>query len=524
MDNPQAAEEMLASDPLTWGQFFFPNHFRTKTPVFHLELLNAVYEFNKVAVASPRRSAKSTLLLFLFPFHQIMFRKSRFIVIISNTFKKASMHLDTIKKELMDNQKLKEFHPKITMPRDAEGDTIFRHANGFETLVLCKGVDQIGSLRGVKFGAYRPDLILGDDMEDDSLVRNPDLRLKLQEDFDSVLTPIGGDLNTRHVYVGTILHDDCQLAKLVSREHYPEYLKLFYKAHLNPDTPEETSLWPENWTVDFLRQLRKDKPNVYAKEYQNDPVAGSNTRFQRSDFRYWKIEGNRVCLMAPGGNVETSYALTDCRAAISCDLAWKEKRDSDSSVIMPGLLTPASDILIETYINKKAMRPDELAEQLFLMVDRLEAMTKSSVPVGFEKSMLENVSQWLLKREMRKRNKFLTVKQLAWDNDKNTRIETRLQPRYSQHVIYHKTGMGDLEHQLERFPFGAHDDLIDAEQGLVQLLQFPKEASAIPQQVDEFEWWREQAIQMRKPHQYEGKTGAKKRGVMKQIPFRKSWR
>lgn len=523
MADSAAAEEMLANDPLTWGQYLFPNHFRTKTPMFHLEMLNAVYSFQKVVVASPRRSAKSTLLLFLFPFHQIMFRKARFIVIISNTFKKAAMHLDTIKKELMDNQKLRSFHPPVKMSRDAEGDTIFRHPNGFETLVLCKGVDQIGSLRGVKFGPHRPDLVLGDDMEDDTLVRNPELRSKLQEDFDSVLTPIG-DNDTRHIYVGTILHDDCQLAKLMSKEYYPEYVKLFFRAHLAPDTAEEASLWPENWTIDFLRQLRKDKPNVYAKEYQNDPVAGSNTRFQRHDFRYWRIEGNRVCLMAPGGLTETSYSLTECRAAISCDLAWKEKRDSDSSVLMPGLLTPGSDILIETYIHKKAMRPDELAEQLFIMVDKLENLTKSPVPIGFEKSMLENVSQWLLKREMRKRNKFLITKELTWDNDKNTRIETRLQPRYSQHVIYHKPGMGDLELQLERFPFGAHDDLIDAEQGLIQLLQFPKETVTVKAKQDEFEWWRDQAISMRQPPRFEGKTGAKRLQSVKEFPAKKSWK
>ena len=130
------------------------------------------------------------------------------------------------------------------------------------------------------------------------------------------------------------------------------------------------------------------------------------------------------------------------------------------------------------------MRPDEFIEQLFLMVKRLKDITRADVPVGFEKAMLEQVTQWMLRRYMKTRNKWITTKELLWDHDKETRIEVRLQPRYSQHVIYHKSGMGDLEHQLVRFPSATHDDLIDAEQGLIQLLKFPKNARTAPKEVD----------------------------------------
>ena len=516
----KAVEELLRADPLTWGQYFFPHHFREKTPLFHHEMLVAALEHDRLAVASPRRSAKSTLLLFLFPFHRIMFRASRFIVIISNTFKKASMHLDTIKKELADNQKIKEAHPHVTLKRDAEGDTIFRHPDGFETWVLCKGVEQIGSLRGVKFGAWRPDLVLGDDMEDDELVRSSDRRAQLKDDFDSVLTPIGGNEKTKHVYVGTVLHDDSQLAKLVSKDFYPEYLKLFYKAHLNVGKENETSLWPENWTLDFLNEMMKEKPLVYAKEYQNDPVAGSNTRFSSTDFRYWKIENDRAMLLNLDQTPYTSYSLKECRAAVACDLAWKEKRGADSSVIMPGFLTPNSEILIDSYISKKGLRPDEFASHLFIMVERLERLTGSSVPVGFEKAMLETVTKWFLNLEMRKRNKFLLTKDLKWDADKNTRIETRLQARYSQHMIYHRTGMGDLEHQLTRFPYGTHDDLADSAQGLVQLLQFPKAGRAEEKETDMFE----EIMNIRKKRQspFSGFGQKKRKDYFGVIPARRT--
>jgi hypothetical protein len=275
---------------------------------------------------------------------------------------------------------------------------------------------------------------------------------------------------------------------------------------LNVGKPDECSLWPEKWSVEELRQMMIDKPDTYAKEMQNDPVAGENTRFKRQDFRYWKETSGGVSLLDSDGNIQTTYPYADCRGAIAVDLAWKEKRVSDSSVIMPGLLTPRSEILIMDYVHQKGMRPDKLADILFAMEERLATITGSVIPIGFEKAMLENVSQWLLRNEMQRRNKYLLTKELIWDTDKNTRIETRLQPRYVQHSIYHKHGMGDLETQLTRFPSGTHDDLIDCEQGLIQLLQFPKDQKVL-QGNDQFMKLRKYNIEIQKsqrPHKYQG--------------------
>lgn len=517
------SEEVLNQfemNPLVWFNFFFPHHRRKNSPLFHLELMEAMTNYTKVAVAAPRGSAKSTILAFVKPLHNICFKKSRFIAIISNTFKKAAMSLETMKKELKDNNRIQDYFP-IDIVKDAEGDSVFRHSDGFEVCVQCKGVDQIGSMRGIKFGAYRPDLVIGDDMEDDELVRSPERRLQLKEDFDTVITPIGDNAKSLNIIIiGTVLHDDSLLAKLVHKDFYQEFHKMFYQARIEENGKKE-SLWPEKWTVEELNLMEKNQPTVFAKEYQNDPVAGGNQRFKRDNFRRWQADSRTYNLTNEHGEVISRGSLSDCVPAISCDLAWKEKRESDSCVIMPGYLTPQSEILIEDYICEKGLKPNDIAEHLFIMVERMQRLCGVAPAVGFEKAMLENVTKWFLKQEMRKRNKFIVTKELVWDADKITRIETRLIPRYAQHVIFHKAGMGDLEHQLERFPYGAHDDLVDAEQGLVQLLQFPRGKKKAEEVDDEFEWWRKQAIEAKK-RQTHGFNGTKYQVVG--IPSRKSFR
>lgn len=505
----------LKENPLVWFHFYFGHHVRLDTPPFHIELVQAYLKHRFLAVAAPRESAKSTVLVFVKPFHDIIFKKKRFILILSNTFKKAAMSLDSIKKELIDNVMLKNSFPGIVITKDAEGDSEIRHPDGFTTKILCRGVDQIGSVRGVKFGAYRPDLIIGDDIEDDELVKNPLRRGELQQLFDEALVPAGEKGVCQFVVVGTVLHDDCLLAKLVGKDNYPEWHKLFYKARRD----NNTSLWPEKWTLEYLNQMEKDKPSVFAKEMQNDPVSGRNARFRREDFRYYRIENKEYVCLNEYGEYTSRGRLSDCVPGIACDLAWKEKREADSCVIMPGYLTPNSEILIDDYIHEKGLRPNQVADHLFLMEERLRNNTGQTVFIGFEKAMLENVTQWFLKQEMRRRNKFLITKELVWDSDKITRIETRLQPRYSQHVMFHKKGMGSLEFQLERHPYGTHDDLVDAEQGLVQLLQNPKKAQGPAPQTDEFERLRLIAKDFR-----EGKPYGKYPTSKNRVPAYRSFR
>jgi len=472
---PTTVSTALAYDPLGWAITFCPNHHKLQTPNFHVEIMDAAMEYRFLAIGAPRESAKSTIINFDYVSHCIRFKKKRFIVIIANPFKKAATYLDAIKREFSENENLKEKFPIIEIVKDAEGDSIFRHADGFDTKVLCKGVEQIGTIRGQKFKFSRPDLIVCDDIEDDEMVKNPDRRKELQDYYDEAVVPAGEAGKCQYIIIGTVLHDDSQLAKMLSKDKYLEYHKIFYQA-LNNYPTNPTSLWPDKWSVETLIKMMKDRPTMFAKEYQNDPASGSNVRFEKKDFRYWRNEDGRYILFGEQNQVLTTGLLSDCRAAVACDLAWKEKRSggADSTVILPAFLTPDNYLLVEDYICKTGMRPDEFIEHIFLMVERLEKITGSSVPVGFEKAMLENVTQWMMKKDMKTRNKFLVTKELVWDADKETRIEMRLQPRYSQHVIFHKQGMGELEHQLVRFPSATHDDIIDSLQGVCQLLQYPK--------------------------------------------------
>jgi hypothetical protein len=527
LDNTQPIDIIIDSfsrEPLIWGKVYFPNHFRIKSPPFHYNIIQQALLNRFLGIAAPRESSKSTLVSFLYATHQICFRKRRFIVMVSNTYSKAAETLSNIKKEFRDNAALKQDYP-ITITRDSEGDSIFRWGDGFETRVLCKGAEQIGSIRGEKFGAYRPDLIIGDDIEDDEMVRNPDRRRDLKELIDEALIPAGDHQLCQYIFIGTILHDDSFMSKIVNKAFYPEYKKLLYRAKVIQTDGSYKSIWFEKWTLNYLEQIEKDKPDVFAKEYQNDPVSGANQVFFKEDFRYWRRDSDKYVLFDENNKIISMGSFKDCKSAIAIDLAWSERRTADDNVIMGGLLTPEYDLLIYSYIAQKGLRPEFINDYIFSLHTRLKALTGDYTPLGMEKAMREAVAKYDLEKEMRKRKHFITIKPIDWETDKIKRITSALLSRYKQHSIFHMAGQGDLENQLLRFPSGVHDDLPDGLQILSKMFDFSRQVKRNPTPEDEFLWWRDRAIQSKKGTLKKkfilGSKGIKRKAT---VPFTESYR
>jgi hypothetical protein len=491
----------VGSHPMLFALWAFTSsHFRDEGAPFHSTILNAAMKSRKLAIAAPRDHSKSTIVSFLYVCFCVVFKKKRHIIILQNTLAKACGSLGAVKFEVANNLLIRIFN--ITLERDTLEEVIFKHADGWRVRVLCKGQEQMGSIRGEKFGAYRPDLIIVDDLEDDKGVQNPELRHELERFFNDAVDPaIDYNSGGQILVIGTVLHDDALIAKLISPRQYLEYKKYKYRA-LNSEGANEFALWPQRYSVDRLKQIEKEEPIKFAKEYQNDPISGARRNFHEKDFRYWSILHNQVTLFSESGGILKSFKPGDCKAAIGCDLAWEEKKENDETVIFPAILTPDDEVLLDYYVNKRGMRPDEFEDIIFKMVDKYERMTEGIVLVGFEKAKLEKVMKWLLAKAMTKRKKYLILKDISWEKDKISRIVTTLSGRYVNHTIFHRKNMGDYEHQLLRIPSGAHDDLPDGAHIVVKLLNFPKKKGKIVEEDSHFEWLRNQHIAktQRKPH------------------------
>jgi len=216
--NEDLQDVMVAcySSTKTSCKVLFPERFNLPFSTLHQEIFSILDDdsIQLAAIAAPRGFGKTSIVNMAYLAKKILFREKKFIVPISATATKAMMDTENLKKELLHNPMITElFGP---MKSETFSKELWITQN--DVMVLPRGAGQ--QVRGILHGHYRPDLIIGDDLENSESVMNEELRAKMKEWFFSdVCNSVNRGLdNWKIIVIGTILHEDSLLANLVSGE------------------------------------------------------------------------------------------------------------------------------------------------------------------------------------------------------------------------------------------------------------------------------------------------------------------
>lgn len=266
------------------GTFLSPRYDnRVPTPQFHRDAWT-LYASNwpQCAVMAPREHAKSTALTMDYILAEVMFRSSDYVVLVGSTEEFAQEQLGNIAEELHENIDLRNYFGVKGFESEAKADLIVVMQDGHRFRVLCRGSEQ--RIRGRLWKGKRPNLLVGDDMEDDEQVENPDRRAKFRRWFFRAAKQALGRHGKTRVH-GTILHDDSFLNRIRKNKSWKH---LYYKAHESFDDFSNI-LWPDNWPEARLRGRQQEfiddgDAAGYSQEFLNDPLDNSEAFLRREDF------------------------------------------------------------------------------------------------------------------------------------------------------------------------------------------------------------------------------------------------
>jgi len=240
------------------------------TPQFHREGWKVYCSDDPaVALAAPRGHAKSTAFTHDYTLAEVCFRNSMYVIVLGSSEEMAIEHLGDIANELRDNDDLRrEFHIKDFI-QDQKTDIIVECTDGHQFRILARGAEQ--KIRGRKWRGRRPDLIIGDDLEDDEQVESKERRKKFRKWFFRAARQalrVGGRIRVH----GTILHKDSLLNHLC---HNNTWISRVYKAHKSFSDFSQI-LWSERFSEQDLRDKRQEMINEgdsagYSQELLNDP-------------------------------------------------------------------------------------------------------------------------------------------------------------------------------------------------------------------------------------------------------------
>lgn len=438
-------------------------HFQdaAETPQCHREWWQMCCSDRKfVAIAAPRGHAKSTAITFAYTLAAVLFRERRFVLIVSDTEAQSTLFLGSIKKELADNEDLRILFGVKGFQKETESDLIVEFEDGHLARLIAKGSEQ--KLRGLNWNGTRPDLIVGDDMENDEIVLNKDRREKFKRWFMGALVPSLARNGVLRL-VGTILHMDSLLEQYMPKAWKKDtiieplcvrsdpksalWLAAKYRAHTAMLDFTEI-LWPEYKTREWLKTeqamfLAQGNGDIWAQEMLNEPIDDSNALFRKADFCTITEEDREIPL-----NI---YCAMDL--AVS-----KDNVKRDYSVFTIFGVTPDTRVHV---INIIKLRMDVVE-----IIDTIMQIQSEYEPGFFigEKGTIDKSIRPFLLLKMAEMDLYPILHSVAVNNNDKIIRSTSIRGRMRAGMVkFDKEAdwFPDLEQECIQFPRSRHDDQVD---------------------------------------------------------------
>lgn len=455
---------------------YFPNIFTAPFSALHKEIFKSVEDIilnrrhrkNYYVRAAPRGHGKSQVISFLLIMWCICFKYKRNILLVSDTLEQAKTFISAIRSELEENLQVKEDFGNLVSDDKWSQDKIIT-ANRVQ--VYGRGAGQ--KLRGNKFGAIRPELVIIDDLENDEQVETEQQRQKLFNWFMKALIPVGSP-TTDFVYIGTVLHYESLLQKLLTLPAFSMWNRKKYQAVLHfsesplwdeweqllgdendPDAGEKAyqfyqqhraemlegvkALWMDS-SPDYyenMMELRFADPSSFASEYQNDPIDPSTAEFMPEwfDFYYELPE------------------ITDVYG--SCDPSLGKAKSDRAAIVWAGKDKNGYLYILEVTMGR--FKPDKLIELIIAGSMKYQSKLRAMV--------IETVQfQAMFKEEVAKRGLTAGVQIPIVEFDSKVEKQLRLRgliPRIKNKYIKFRKDQMVLVNEFLRFPKGS-DDGMDA--------------------------------------------------------------
>lgn len=398
----------------------------------------------KKALLLPRGHLKTSFVTIGFTIQCILKNPNVRILIGNGVWDIARSFLSEIKAQLESSQLKYLFGEFVSARWNADEIIVKQRTKPLkEPTVMTTGVE--AETTG---GHY--DIIILDDLIGLQNSQTPEQRQKVKRFRRSMINLLepGGLL----IEIGTRWHLDDTFSEIFEKEmkYYDVMVKkvvqdgklIFPKHFAKKFDPvrKDWALVDDPTCMDYVDHLKASMPlDEFSAQYLNEPFASENQLF-KPPFKYWKERPKDLFL------------------AMTVDLAISEARTADETAI--GVIGMDKDwkIYVMDYI-KGRWKPSDVIENIFQMQSKWKPHA-----VGMETNGFQRTLKLACEEAMRHKKQYFSIEEIKTgpERSKEQRIKT-LEPFYRNGSVFHAAWMEgkDLEDQLQTFPKGKHDDLID---------------------------------------------------------------
>jgi predicted phage terminase large subunit-like protein len=491
------SEDGTPHDPI---EFIAPIH---RDFFEHCDYVNEVERNARLAIAAARGHNKSGTFSNGFPLHQVVYRRRKYVLLISETDSLSKKLIGWVNKQLKFNAKIREDFGVLLNERNQQNEKDNEEA--FITLsnALVEASSSGKQLRGKRHGAVRPDLVIIDDPSSMNNEGTKEAREKLVHWLNSVVVPIGSKA-TAIVLVGTMVSATGLLNHVLKRKDFhssfhgavisepanpklwDEYCEVYARAEsieevdafyeANREALEDgiELAWPWRWTY---RALMHEKVNMgtraYNSEYRNLAFSEDEQFFFPENYAkyHYYYENSRSYVVYE----DMKIPMSDLYVVGAWDIAMgKNKRSDYNAIIIVGKHQPTGLIFVlDEYATKE--QPHTLIDVCIEKIKKFNVKIFSVETINAyhefyrqlqEKARVEGVY----------RCRINDVK--GHGSSKEQRIES-LEPLFHNKSLILNDRHTLLIDQLSQYPFSDFDDSADCLSMAVSSIYKPKSRVAV---------------------------------------------
>lgn len=431
---------------------FMPETFWRNFSSLHREIFKVLDDesIQQAVIAAPRGFGKTSIVNMALPMQHILYRTKRYIVTVSATENSAIEQSENLKKEVGENEVVSELFGGFKSAEFAKQGWV----TSTGTKVLPRGAGQ--QIRGRKYGHYRPDLFILDDLENDESVRSEDQREILKKWFySSVFNSIDrGEKGWRIIVIGTVLHEDSLLANLLEDpEWFPLRLELF--------DDDYHSNWPDFMNDEQIKELvdgyrERGLLDVAYSEFRNLPISTEDRGFKPEYFKAY---------------TKTEQELNDdpnMVGVVLADPAKTHKKGSAKTAVVGITVDRNTTDLYIREVVEEMLTPAELYKVMLDMAERINALILAP-----EVTSLHEYITMPLQNEMSIRGRYYQMVEVKPREGKTgPRRSAGLIPFYKAGRVFHNPDQcGGLEKYLLMWPKPTKWDVVDAVSSIIYVME-----------------------------------------------------
>lgn len=486
-----------ATDLELFAHSYFPHYCKDPFNQFHRDYFEEA-RFGERSVrrgrGAPRGYAKSTLTALIKPIHDACYALENFVVILSNTQPQAIAKLKDIWREVLTNDALiRDYGIRFLDARPAQSEFVVV-CRGHQTKYVAFGAG--AEIRGIRFGAHRPSKIVCDDVEHSEEVYSEEIRQKYEDWYYQVISQVG-DQSTNIEFIGTILHRESLLSKILKN---PAYSSKLYRAviswaeneklwdewrqiytNLEDDSRNAKAdlffsenkaamlkgtkvLWPEREPYDYLmKEMLEKGKRAFMKEKQNMPTGVADKIFD--NFHYYRETKTGLLIEKTGIEIpwpeieEWSYGVIDPATG---QTKAKKGKLGDYTCILTGYKDRKGRLFVHNDWTHRAA-PGKYIDEIFEHHEKYKYNSFGVETNLYRNLLLPNI---IAERERRSKEKKKIVQLPFYDieniDNKEKRIYT-LEPKVSHGwILFNRALSQEFMGQIEDFPHADHDDCPDS--------------------------------------------------------------